>query len=364
MVCVPAEHRFQKETERRPIVGVRHEITALFSTALLPMLGVACGSGDVVLGIRGAIDGEAGAGSLPNGAAGMAVAAGGFGGSIDVAGQSAGLAGRAGQASGSGGHPAMMVTGGTAAPMGVAGSGAAPQSSPGCGMTPRITDASLQNITVTGVAGDYIVELPTGYDKTRAYPLITSFRGAGVSADSFRTYLNLHSAVGADAIVVTPDCLGSAAAWDITRDLPLFDAVLQQVEANYCVDPRKVFAAGHTSGGYFVNALATIRGAELRGIAPLTVGPPAAAGQGEFAVWMSQGNMDTTVPVTSGRADRDFWAKQNKCDTTMPTAVDPTPCVEYAKCDAGFPVRYCEYDGTLDLPVFAASGIWEFFKAL
>jgi poly(3-hydroxybutyrate) depolymerase len=226
-------------------------------------------------------------------------------------------------------------------------------------MDPPATDTSIQ---VGMMRSTYIVDRPKNYDKQRAYPLLMVFRGANVTADQFRGYLNLPAAAGADAMIVHPNCLNDATAWDIQRDLPLFDALLAQLETTYCIDQQRVFAVGHTSGGFFTNALGCMRGDKLRGIAPLSAGPSLGTCQGEFAVWMSQGNAD--MSLTSGRAARDFWAKRNNCSPAMPIAVDPAPCTEFVGCDAGFAVRYCEYDGDLNLPAFAATGLWGFFKGL
>ena len=54
------------------------------------------------------------------------------------------------------------------------------------------------------------------------------------------------------------------------------------------------------------------------------------------------------------------WTKS----TCSPRPVDPAPTVEYAGCDPGFAVRYCEYDGEHNLPRYAPKGIWDFFKTL
>jgi poly(3-hydroxybutyrate) depolymerase len=214
------------------------------------------------------------------------------------------------------------------------------------------------------MTGSYILDLPTSYDNRRAYPLVTVFRGANVTTAAFRGYLNLQPIVAADAIVVTPDCLNAAPTWDVQRDVPFFDALLTHLESAYCVDPHRIFAVGHSAGGFFVSSLGCMRGSELRGIAPLSAGPPTGTCQGEFAVWISQGNADTAFGIANGKADRDFWVQRNTCDATMSTPADPSPCVEYAACDPGFAVRYCEYAGDLGLPSFAASGLWKFFKGL
>jgi poly(3-hydroxybutyrate) depolymerase len=261
--------------------------------------------------------------------------------------------------SASGGTVASGGAGGVLGMAGVSGSSDVLHHSSGCGLEPPTTDTSIQ---VGAMRSSYIIDRPKNYDKSRAYPLLMVFRGANVTADQFRGYLNLPAAAGADALMVHPNCLNDATAWDVQRDLPMVDALLAQLEATYCIDERRVFAVGHTSGGFFTNALGCMRGDKLRGIAPLSAGPPLGMCQGEFAVWMSQGNAD--MSLTSGRAARDFWAKRNNCNATQSIAVDPAPCTEFAGCDAGFAVRYCEYDGDLGLPAFAATGLWGFFKQL
>jgi len=242
-----------------------------------------------------------------------------------------------------------------------AASAGSPAASAGCGLSLPSSDTSIQ---VNGMTANFIIDLPTGYDNRRTYPLVMVFRGANVTAAAFRNYLGLQSAVGTDAIVVTLDCLDAAPSWNVQRDVPLFDAALTHVEAAYCIDPSRIFAVGHSAGGFFVNSLGCLRGNQLRGIAPLSAGPPSGSCQGEFAVWISQGNADWASALANGQAARDFWLQRNGCDSRLAAPVDPSPCVEYGECDLGFAVRYCEYDGDLGLPSFAAAGLWTFFNGL
>jgi poly(3-hydroxybutyrate) depolymerase len=227
-------------------------------------------------------------------------------------------------------------------------------------LDPVLTDNSIQ---VNGMRATYTLDLPLAYDKTRAYPLVFAFRGTNVTADDFRGYLNLAPVTGADAILVHPNCVSDASAWDIPRDTPMVDALLAKLESGTCVDQSRVFAIGHGAGALFVTMLGCLRGDTLRAIAPLSGAPPPGMCIGQTAVWLAQGNMDP-MTLAAGRGNRDFWAGRNACDTRMPQPVSPSPCVEYAGCNAGFAVRYCEYDGDLGLPSFAASGVWSFFKGL
>jgi polyhydroxybutyrate depolymerase len=311
------------------------------------LIGVACSSGDVDLGARGT--------SFTSGGAGGLLASGGAGGRSNAGGQSEAAAAGSSVVPASGGASST-----DAGPRASIDSGSPPNTA-GCGVAPLASDTS---IPVDGMTGSFILDLPTNYDNRRAYPLVMVFRGANVTVSAFRSYLNLEPVVGPDAIIVTPDCLNAASAWDVQRDLPLVDALLTHLETAYCVDPTRIFAVGHSAGGFFVSTLGCMRGTELRGIAPLSAGPPSGTCTGEFAVWISQGNQDTAFGLMNGRADRDFWVQRNACDASSSTSVDPSPCVEYSACNPGFAVRYCEYNGDLGLPSFAAAGLWGFFKEL
>ena len=254
---------------------------------------------------------------------------------------------------------ASMVAGASAP---AAGSSSPPAQGSGCGLDPIPSGSGT--IQVGGMARTYQFSVPQGYNKSRNYPVVFGFHGAGVPASAFRTYFNMTQVVGPDAIVVYPEALGSPMAWNAQRDIPLFDALLTQFKAQYCIDDKRVFAAGHSSGGFFTHALGCQRGNVLRAIGPMSAGPPFGTCVGQIAVWISQGNADPTVKPASGQMARDFWAKRNHCDTTMSKPVDPAPTVEYSGCDAGFAVRYCEYDGEHNLPSYAPKGIWDFFKSL
>ena len=132
------------------------------------------------------------------------------------------------------------------------------------------------------------------------------------------------------------------------------------------MDEARVFATGHSSGGFFTNALGCQRGDVLRAIAPVSGGGPFTFGgdgcTGEVAVWLAHAENDETVPFDSGVDSRDRWLAANGCsETTEP--VEPSPCVEYTGCSAGLPVRWCVYQDGHDWPAFGPEGIWGFFSS-
>ncbi len=318
-------------------------------------------------------EGAKGTGGAPGSSAGGSRNRGGDAPASSSGGRSGGSAGRATSLDGGrgeGGNATVGQAGGRAdggrsqaggqsAPAD-GGSSSAPKSQ-GCGVDPP-TDAG--SIDVGGQTATYLLSVPKNYDKNTAYPIIFAFHGAGVEPSMFVTYFNLPTVAGAEAIVVTPQCLGAASMWSDSRDLPLFDALLARMQSQFCIDNTRIFAGGHSSGGMFTHTIGCKRGNVVRGIAALSAGPPSGTCVGEVAVWISQGTQDTAVKPEQGRAARDYWAKKNHCDTAQSTPVDPPPTVEYGGCDPGFAVRYCEYEGTHNLPSYAPKGLWDFFKSL
>lgn len=247
-----------------------------------------------------------------------------------------------------------------------------PTGSSGCNQSATpVTGA--RTLDVEGQARTYVLDVPADYDGTRALPIVFGFHGATTSGEFFRSrfYGNLLSAMGEEAIVVHPDALGDPTQWG-NGDVPFFDALFAALQAELCIDEERVFATGHSSGGFFTNTLGCQRGEILRGIAPVSGGGPFTFGgfggggnacTGEVAVWIAHGENDETVPFQSGVDSRDRWLDANGCGE-MTSAVAPEPCQEYASCGENLPVRFCVYQDGHNWPDFAPQGIWEFFSGL
>jgi polyhydroxybutyrate depolymerase len=247
----------------------------------------------------------------------------------------------------------------------VAGPLEAPAGSAGCGQSSALGSGD-QSLQVAGVTRTYVLDLPPAYDGSRAFPLVFAFHGASTSGRLFRSafYGNLLSAMGDEAILVHPDALGEPTAWNTAADVPFFDALVRELTSRLCVNEERIFATGHSSGGFFTNTLGCSRGDVLRAIAPVSGGGPLGRScTGQVAAWVAHAENDATVNFTNGEGSRDRWLSANGCgDSTR--AVSPNPCVEYAGCDAGSPVRWCVYQDGHNWPEFAPAGIWEFFSAL
>ncbi len=231
-----------------------------------------------------------------------------------------------------------------------------------------------RTIDVRGTQRSYILAVPSGYDGSRPLALIFAWHGRGSNSAQARAYFGVEAAAGDEAILVYPQGLEITATpgdtgWDLgadSVDTALFDAVLDTVAADYCIDRDRVFSTGHSYGGFMTNTLGCQRSSVLRGIAPVAGGGPYGSCEGgAMASMVVHGSMDMIVPVAMGEGSRDHWLSAAGCAATT-TATDPSPCVAYDGCAE--PVWWCEHDETAlsghTWPTFAGAGIWSFFVAL
>lgn len=254
-----------------------------------------------------------------------------------------------------------------------------PVPSAGCGnASPPSGNAS---IPVRGVAADYFVNLPPGYDGTTPVPLIFAFHGRNRTHIQLRTVDagGIQSEIEPRGVVAYLKSQGGI-GWNFPEEVPVnvefFDALYPQLLETYCIDTSRVFAIGHSSGGYFSAILACRHGDLLRGIGSVAGAFQEDQCTGDRVAGMFiHGVRDIVVANAGGRALRDQFIGFNGCQqSTQPGAV--SPCVAYDGCAEGFPVQWCEHDEPTYVdeetgqttnhgwPSFASRAIAQFFNSL
>jgi poly(3-hydroxybutyrate) depolymerase len=280
------------------------------------------GSAGAINGASGASVGGAAGNGATGGGAGSAggVAGGGSGGS--ASGGSTGLAGAAG-------------AGGAAAPLG----------SDGCGRAPTLKNNGYNTITSSGKSRQYYLRWPPSYDQSHPYRLILDFHGAGGKAtDVAPGFFGLYDLANGSTIFIAPDASGGI--WSAASDTTLVDDVLKAVEANLCIDTGHVELEGFSQGAAMVwtltcsrpNVFKAVVGHSGGGLSnPTTCQPVPYLG--------SLGLSD--ISGNSQKTQTDQFAKWNGCTIeTLPTAPSGGHvCTNYKGCPAGYPVRWCSYDG-------------------
>jgi polyhydroxybutyrate depolymerase len=221
--------------------------------------------------------------------------------------------------------------------------------------------------------------VPAGAKPKQALPVVFVLHGATDTApENMRDWFGVEGKLTTPSLAVYPLALartrsdgtgGNVTRWDLSGndDLAFFDAMLAEIEAEYCVDRAHVFVTGFSSGGNFSQHLACERQKDVKGMAVVAgPGPFSDTCGGAVPAWMTHDKNDDALPVADARSSRDFWAAENGCKTAAWTAVSGRPeCQRNTSCPSGEPLVYCETSGVgHDVPAFAVDEIGAFFSAL
>ncbi len=159
--------------------------------------------------------------------------------------------------------------------VGIAGpASAAPSRPTGCASRSRVPRGEVtSSITVAGVTHPYRLAVPARYDPARPTPLVLLFHGFGGDGASIADLTHLPTAGAARGfLVATPD--GPNHTWQLSgtgSDAAFVDALVGQLSHTYCVDARRVFAAGFSQGAAFSIFYACARPGRVAAIATVAV---------------------------------------------------------------------------------------------
>jgi len=132
--------------------------------------------------------------------------------------------------------------------------------------------AGEQDLTImsSGVARSYRIHVPQSYDPTKGAELVLAFHGYGDAVGDFEGLTNFVPVSDAKGFLlvypvgVAPlgvpgwnagTCCGSAQIAN-TPDVQFVHDLIDKLEADYCVDPKRVFATGFSNGGMLSHRLA------------------------------------------------------------------------------------------------------------
>jgi poly(3-hydroxybutyrate) depolymerase len=211
-------------------------------------------------------------------------------------------------------------------------------------------------ITTGGKQGRFIVTLPAGYDPGKPWPLGFAFHGYGLPACDNSECPGFRDL---KAITVAPKSLG--AGWEdnpepLTGNLKFFEDLVALMKAEYCVDEGRIFVAGVSSGGQFVEHLACRYGDWLWGVSPVSAYVDKGVDvncKGTPRQIIIHGITDNAGMM--GRSVAELYARRNGCSATPPAGLAQARtdmmaaftarraelrCLDWDGCTAN-PVRYC-----------------------
>ncbi|MET0592756.1 MAG: hypothetical protein ABW133_08665 [Polyangiaceae bacterium] len=230
-----------------------------------------------------------------------------------------------------------------------------PKPSAGCGKTnPPMGDRSIMT---GGQTATFNVHLPAGYNATTPMPLGFGFHGNGNPA-CLPPKGECQGFPDLNAITVYPKSL--AAGWEqaniLEPNITFFNDLVALMKNEYCVDENRIFIAGVSSGGQFIEHLTCRYGDWLWQTSAVAAGVVNAATmncKGTPPILVIHGVTD--MAGNYGEDVAALFAKRNGCSATPPAGLAKAKtdmmaafnamraehvCLDWDTCAAN-PVRFC-----------------------
>ena len=273
---------------------------------------------------------------------------------------------------------------------------------------------TVQHMRVAGIMRTYRLHLPAHFDSSRRVPLVIILHGHGESAENFERYTGMSDKADTEGfIVVYPQALGDPSEWHTAidgsnqrDDIRFVRDIIDLLSRTYPIDQRRIYAAGHSNGGFMTYRLASALSDRLAAVGvtagsigmvddrgdTIRVAPP----RFPVAVIHFHGGADPSVPYNGGPEDDgpdnivsvrntvQFWVTADHCPavrSARKVSANGNVIVDtYAPCAAGTAVvLYTIVDGAHrwpgdDVPwwtfpgpditdVNATDRMWDFFAA-
>ena len=241
-----------------------------------------------------------------------------------------------GETAGSDPAPAESTT--TTAPVDPADVPAAP--SAGCGTTSVGAGDTQETVTSGGDPRAYAQHVPPAHDGTTPVPLVVDFHGYSQSGP----IQELFSALGPYGdeqgfVTVTPDSGYEVPHWEFTagsRDLVMFGDLLDQVEADLCIDTNRIYVTGLSYGAYMTSVLACAYSDRIAAAAPVagTLDPDGCEFERPVPMVAFHGTDDTFIAFEGGYGDSVASLPQPDGSGTFGDAIDPEAADDADAADA------------------------------
>jgi len=233
---------------------------------------------------------------------------------------------------------------------------------------------------VVTVTNDHIYTFPASYDGRTPMPLVLGFHANGNPINQIQNLTN-GSELETAFVRAFPKSAGSG--WVYNTDIARIRAMWDDLLNNYCVDTRRVFGTGHSSGAQMVVQMLCNGETRFRGVAPVAASKYCNS-HAPVAVLYIQGQMDAQRGNSNGADVVQVFRTSNMCESTSVPKTDVamcrssfdnmqvTPgCITYDGCSV--PTHWCSHndngynstDGHQHgWPCFASSAMAAFFQGL
>ncbi len=242
---------------------------------------------------------------------------------------------------------------------------------------PHASGDFVETIVSGALTRTYLLHVPPSYVGDKQMPLVFNWHGLGGTASGQQQYSDLPTkADQAGFVVVAPQGLGDPANHNFTKgvsgpdDVAFTGDMLDELEAQLCIDSARVFSTGISNGAQMstrlacnlserIAAIAPVSGAYYPPFTPNFPAEPGCVSTRAVALIAFHGTADTTIPFEGGpgifgvifRSFEDEimpeWAAHNGCDS-LPTEQQVTTnvrLIRYQGCHKGATVELYVIDG-------------------
>lgn len=152
----------------------------------------------------------------------------------------------------------------------------APVPSPGCGnSTVKAMDKQRQDVAAGGPDRWFLLTVPPNHDGKTPLPLVFDFHGLMEGAQVHSAMTGFSDLANREGFVVAfPNGTGNPVHWNANLDpsnpdLAYFDAMLDQLGRQLCIDTSRVYSTGLSYGAIMTSTLACVRTEKLAAVAPV-----------------------------------------------------------------------------------------------
>ena len=247
-----------------------------------------------------------------------------------------------------------------------------------CSGKPKASGDVTMTLTSGGLLRVAYVHVPPAYDPSRGSMLVMNFHGFSNDALEQRVISRMDKSSDTHGyIAVYPegigtswnagDCCGDAWTGGVD-DVAFVKAMIAQLESDYCVDPRRVYSAGYSNGGFLSYRLACEMADTIAAISPVAgemgIDPATCHPSRPVPVLDFHGTSDPIVPYTGGtpliavslsgslnfRSTDEtvgIWREKNGClgPGKVIYAMGDATCTLYDTCSLQGDVVHCKIDG-------------------
>lgn len=224
-----------------------------------------------------------------------------------------------------------------------------------------------QTLTLThaGLERTYILHVPSSYDESKPTPLLLSFHGGGGNAENQRRVSGFNELSDENGFIVAypngtgrledtiltwngGNCCGYAVANNVD-DVGFIRALVAELQSQYNIDPKRIYASGFSNGGIMSYRLACDAADIFAAISPVsgTQNYDPCEPSEPVSVIHIHGTDDSHLPYNGGKGDDsitqvdyksvdesiDFWLNFNLCYLTpQPETFDDVQHETYSGC--------------------------------